>query len=45
MKALETSEVYLIPNQLLGDIPVSRLKMLQTKRQRSLKAQILASKQ
>lgn len=45
VKALETSEVYLIPNQLLGDIPVSRLKMLQTKRQRSLKAQVLASKQ
>ena len=45
VKAIENTEVYLIPNHLLSDIPVSRLKMLQSNRQRILKAQILGARQ
>lgn len=37
-KIIEDVEVYLIPGVLLNDIPVSRWKMFQSKRQRVLKA-------
>lgn len=45
IRAIENTEVYIIPGILLNDIPVSRWKMLQSKQQRILNAQSLADQQ